>query len=404
MRENLRYDRVYLILNIALAFIMFSNIAIYKRGVEPYLIFIVLSYFGVVILTNILQSRFFKMDNTINLIINLFLLISLVMLYRINETIGVRQCIFMLIGYVIYLSILFLVKDVHKFYKLKWVYFFLSLTFMSMSYLFGVYINGSKNWVDLFGVTFQPSEFGKIFFILYLSCVLKDSRSRGDKYMTIFLLITIFLFLILQKDLGSAGIIFILSMLMYYIKTSKYKFLILIIFSLAIAGGLAYINFPHVRVRIHAWLNPEADPMGVSYQVLQGFFAMGSGGFLGRGLYGGDLEFIPVNYTDYIFVSIVEELGIITGIFIVILYLILVIKIINKVLDMNKHFRSSICVVGFIMLISTQALIILGGTLNLIPLTGVTLPFISYGGSSLISFFIMFSIMQKMLEGECDIE
>lgn len=399
MRENLRCDRIYLILNIVLALIMFTNIGIYKRGVDPYLIFIVLSYMGCILVTNILQSRFFKMDSTINLIINLFLLLSLVMLYRINELIALKQCIFMIFGYGLYLTILFSVKDIHMFYRFKWVYFSLCLIFMSMSYLFGVYINGSKNWITLFGITFQPSEFGKIFLILYLSCVIKDNRSKLDKYITILLLITIFGFLILQKDLGSAGIIFILSMLMYYVKTSKYKFLTLILFSLSIAGVLAYIKFPHVRVRIHAWLNPESDPMGVSYQVLQGFFAMGSGGFLGRGLYGGDLEFIPVNYTDYIFVSIVEELGVITGIFVVILYFMLFIKVTNRVLTMKGNFRSSICVVGFIILISTQALIILGGTLNLIPLTGVTLPFISYGGSSLISFFLMFSIMQKMLEG-----
>ncbi|WP_242838767.1 FtsW/RodA/SpoVE family cell cycle protein [Candidatus Arthromitus sp. SFB-mouse-NL] len=295
---------------------------------------------------------------------------------------------------------MFFGRNIHEFVRFKWIYFFLSLVLMSLSFLFGEYINGSKNWISFFGITFQPSEFGKIFVILYLSSILRNNRDKIDKYMAIFLILFSLIFLILQKDLGTAIIIIFLSMLMYYIRTSKYKFLLIIIIATLILGVLAYINFPHVRVRIHAWLNPESDPNFTTYQVLQGFFAMGSGGFLGRGLYRGNLELIPVNYTDYIFVSIVEELGIFTGILITLLYFLFFIKVMKNSMKMKAKDESKLLMVGFNIIIALQTTIILGGVLNLIPLTGITLPFISYGGSSIISMFIMFGIMQKLLEGD----
>lgn len=401
MVENINEKKLYFILNLALSFIVFLNLFVAKRSLDFYLCFILIAYISIISIVYLFQKNIFKKaDNSLNLIINLFVLLGLTIIYRINPTIAFKQCILFLFGYMLYFIIMFFVKDMNEFFKFKWVYFCLVLIFMSISFLFGKYINGSKNWISLFGITFQPSEFGKIFIILYLSSVLRSNRDKLDKYMTIFLIFFSLTILTLQKDLGTAVIVFVLSMLMYYVRTSKYKFLMFIIISTLILGVLAYINFPHVRVRIHAWLNPESDPNRTTYQVLQGFFAMGYGGFLGRGLYKGNLELIPVNYTDYIFVSIVEELGIFTGLLIVILYFLFFIKVMKNSLKMKSKDESKLIMIGFNVIIALQATIILGGVLNLIPLTGVTLPFISYGGSSIISLFIMFGIMQKILEGD----
>ena len=401
MVENINEKKLYFILNLALSFIVFLNLFVAKRSLDFYLCFILIAYISIISIVYLFQKNIFKkVDNSLNLIINLFVLLGLTIIYRINPTIAFKQCILFLFGYMLYFIIMFFVKDMNEFFKFKWVYFCLVLIFMSISFLFGKYINGSKNWISLFGITFQPSEFGKIFIILYLSSVLRNNRDKLDKYMAIFLIFFSLTILTLQKDLGTAVIIFVLSMLMYYVRTSKYKFLMFIIISTLILGVLAYINFPHVRVRIHAWLNPESDPNRTTYQVLQGFFAMGYGGFLGRGLYKGNLELIPVNYTDYIFVSIVEELGIFTGLLIVILYFLFFIKVMKNSLKMKSKDESKLIMIGFNVIIALQATIILGGVLNLIPLTGVTLPFISYGGSSIISLFIMFGIMQKILEGD----
>ncbi|BAK55855.1 cell cycle protein, FtsW/RodA/SpoVE family [Candidatus Arthromitus sp. SFB-mouse-Japan] len=400
MVENVNEKKLYFVLNLILSIIVFLNLLVGKRSIDFYLCFISISYILIISIVSLLQFLVFKVDSSLNLIVNLFVLLGLTIIYRINPAMAFKQCILFLFGYIFYLLIMFFGRNIHEFVRFKWIYFFLSLVLMSLSFLFGEYINGSKNWISFFGITFQPSEFGKIFVILYLSSILRNNRDKIDKYMAIFLILFSLIFLILQKDLGTAIIIIFLSMLMYYIRTSKYKFLLIIIIATLILGVLAYINFPHVRVRIHAWLNPESDPNFTTYQVLQGFFAMGSGGFLGRGLYRGNLELIPVNYTDYIFVSIVEELGIFTGILITLLYFLFFIKVMKNSMKMKAKDESKLLMVGFNIIIALQTTIILGGVLNLIPLTGITLPFISYGGSSIISMFIMFGIMQKLLEGD----
>lgn len=395
-REKL-CNRIYFLLNILLSLILFLNIVFFKKIIDFKLGFIIIAYFSLIVINKLLSVYMFKCDQSLSLIVNLFLLISIVILYRINPKIAFKQMIFIIIGYTIYFFIMYFVKDIYRFYKFKNIYFILTLIFMSLSFLFGKYINGSKNWISLFGITFQPSEFGKIFLVLYVSSVLRDNRNKKDKYLCMFLLGCILTFLVLQKDLGTSLIVFVVVMIMYYIKTYKYKFLLFSFVATLISGIIAYFKFNHVRVRIKAWLMPENDPNGSSYQVLQGFFAMGSGGLFGKGLYRGNLEYIPVNYTDYIFVSIVEEFGILTGIIIVFLYFLFFIRIFSGSMMIKGSFENILLVLGFSILISIQTFLILGGTLNLIPLTGVTLPFISYGGSSLISMFVMFSIIQKVL-------
>lgn len=393
------YPKLFFVLNLVVAIFMFLNIVIVKREITLQLFFIIVSYFFLVIINNIFNFYIFKADRSLSLIVNIFILISVVMLYRINSKIAIKQMIFIIIGYTIYFLIMFLVKDISEFYKFKWFYFILSFFFMSISFLFGKYVNGSKNWISLFGITFQPSEFGKIFLVLYITSVLRDNREKLDKYLSIILIFSVVSFLVMQRDLGTALIVFIVIMITYYIKTFKYKFLLFSSICTLIGGISAYLKFNYVRVRINAWLNPEIDPDGVSYQVLQGFFSMGSGGFLGRGLYGGDLGFIPVNYTDYMFVSIVEEFGIIMGMIIIVLYFLFFFRVFIMSTLIKGSFEKILLLLSFIILISFQAILILGGILNLIPLTGVTLPFISYGGSSIISMFIVFSIIQKVMEG-----
>lgn len=389
----------FLILNLILCFIMFFNIVIVKREMDKILIFIILSYISILFSNYFLNNKVFKGDDTLLFILNIFILISEVILYRINPLISLKQMIFIIIGYSIYLFIMWFIGDMSKFYKFKWIYFILTLSLMSLSFLFGRYINGSKNWISIFGVTFQPSEFGKIFLILYICSVLRDNRNKIDKYMSVFLISIIILVLILQKDLGSAMIVFIISMVTYYIKTSKYKFLIFSFIFSIIGGFFAYLKFSHVRVRVNAWINPEIDPNGISYQVLQGFFSMGSGGLFGSGLYGGNLSLIPVNYTDYILVSIMEEFGVLMGIIIVSLYFLFFFRVFMISLFSEYISEVRLLTLSCVVLISFQAILIISGILNLIPLTGVTLPFISYGGSSIVSMFIIFSLIQKGIGG-----
>ena len=399
MIDENKYYRNFYILNLFLALCMFLNIVILKGNRDKYLGILICVYLSFIVSNRILNKKLFKCDESLSLIINVLILISIIMLYRINRHIAMKQCFFIVIGYISYLLIMFYVKDINEFYKYKVIYFILTAVFMSLSFFFGKYINGSKNWVSLFGITFQPSEFGKIFLILYISSLFKNEITFKDITMVTCLFLLIFGCFILQKDLGTLLIIFLTTLFIYYIKTGNNKILIFSFLFLALSAIVSYKLIPHVKVRIDAWLFPHKDPFGVSYQVLQGFFSMGYGGFLGKGLYYGSLEFIPVNYTDYIFVSIVEEFGIITGIIITMFYFIFFLRIIIKIFTSENN-KSSILILilGFTLLISIQAILILGGIINLIPLTGVTLPFVSYGGSSIISLFIIFSLMQKVLK------
>lgn len=392
-----RRQGTFFVLNLFLAFILFSNIIFVKKNLDSKLLTLIIVYIFFLFLNEVLSFFVFKSDRILDLIISIFILISLVMIYRINENFAMRQILFIGIGYIFYFLIMIFPFDINKFYKFKWMYFYLSVIFMSLSFLIGISVNGSKNWVSIFGIRFQPSEFGKIFLILYFVCVFQNLKFKRDKILFVCLMILFSAFLFLQKDLGTLVIIFSTVLVMYYIKTSKYKF----IFLGGIIGILgfifSYFKFHHVKVRVISWINPNADPYGYSYQTLQGFFSMGSGGFLGRGLYGGSLEFVPTNYTDYIFVSIVEEFGILTGIIIVILYFVFLIRGFILSFYSTKRQGESFLALSFVILISIQTLLILGGVLNLIPLTGVTLPFLSYGGSSIISSLIMFAIIKKTL-------
>lgn len=396
MIKESKYYEIFYVLNMIIACCMFLNIVVANGKVEKNLYVLIFVYGILTILSWILSIKF-KLDGSLNLIVNVLILFSLVMLYRIDIKIAMRQCFFLSIGYLFYIIIMFYIKDISKFYKFKMVYFFLTIIFMSASFLFGKYINGSKNWVTLFGITFQPSEFGKIFLILYIASILRNKVSLKDKIMVLSLMGTMGIIFLLQKDLGTLLIIFTIGFLMYYLKTGNNLLLIFSSVFILIGGFIAYKLIPHVRVRINAWIFPHKDPYGVSYQVLQGFFSMGYGGFLGRGLYQGKLNYIPVNYTDYIFVSIVEEFGIFAGILIIILYFIFLLRVFMKVFYGIEN-ETKLLTLGFSLLISIQAILILGGIINLIPLTGVTLPFVSYGGSSIISLFIIFSLIQKLLK------
>ena len=165
MKKEYTYPKIFFVLNLLMAFVMFLNIIIVKKKIDMHSFILIISYFFLVIINRILNSLLFDVDEILNLIINIFILISIVILYRISNNVALKQMIFIIIGYFIYFLFMFFVKDISVFYKFKWIYFILTFFLMSLSFLFGKYVNGSKNWISLFGITFQPSEFGKIFLI-----------------------------------------------------------------------------------------------------------------------------------------------------------------------------------------------------------------------------------------------
>ena len=209
-------------------------------------------------------------------------------------------------------------------------------------------------------------------------------------------------FLFLQKEVGTAVLLFLVFNVLFYVYEENRKLISLNFIGAIVMSAVGYLIFSHVRVRVDIWLDPWKDIAGRGYQIAQSLFAIGEGGFFGTGIGLGHPDFIPEVHTDFIFSAICEEMGLFTGIGVIMLFMIMVYRGIKIALAQHNLFYR-ILALGIACTIGFQAFIILGGVINMIPLTGITLPFISYGGSSLISGFISLAILQVASE-ELDIQ
>jgi len=266
-----------------------------------------------------------------------------------------------------------------------------------MASLIGTEVNGSQNWVIYHGIGFQPSEFGKLFLVAYLASALKDYDDLASLIQPGIIVMVSLGFVVLQKDLGSALIIFGIAITMLYIATSRLKYILTCFVLFMIGCVISYKIFDHVRLRVTIWQNPWPYALNKSYQVVQSLIAIASGGLFGAGLGQGHPEFVPVNATDFIFAAICEDLGLMTGFAIIILYFLLFYRCMRAAFYVEDRF-SRLLTVGYSAMIASQVLVIIGGVTNMIPLTGITLPLISYGGSSILIVLFSLGIIQKVSE------
>ena len=259
--------------------------------------------------------------------------------------------------------------------------------------LFGTSKYGSVNWLKIGPVTFQPSEIVKFLFIFYLASVFRKRVELKELLITGTLSAGIVLLLVLQKDLGSALIFFMTYMVMLYISTSNEILFFAGMGAASVAATLAYHLFSHVRVRVAAWKNPWSDIDGGEYQIVNSLFAITTWGLLGSGLTKGMPHSIPVVESDFIFAAICEEMGVLFGMGIVCLYIMLFFRGILVVIRCQRRYYSLLAA-GVVTMFAFQAFLIIGGVIKLIPLTGVTLPFVSYGGSSVLVSIMMIGLLQ----------
>lgn len=345
----------------------------------------------------IIRKFFSDGDKYIFIFSSILSVIGMVMLYRINMASSIKQIIWFAIGVTGFILIVVLLPDLKSFSKHKYFYLIVTMIFMGMATLIGKEINGSKNWIIIAGYSFQPSEFGKLFFVAYLASELKDYKNFKDLIIPAFMVMICLGFMVLQKDLGSALIFFGISITMLYIATSKFRYVAACIGLFAIGATISYKLFDHVRVRVDIWSNPWQYANGKAYQVVQSMFSIASGGLTGSGLGLGHPEYVPVNTTDFIFAALCEELGILIGFAIIILYFLLFYRCMRAAVYGEDEF-SKLLVVGYSAMIASQVLVIVGGVMNAIPLTGITLPLVSYGGSSMLITFFSLGIIQKISE------
>lgn len=399
-KETIMLSLIYI-----LCIALFTNLAIIKDPIDKNAL-----YFGgilcvVIFIAHFIVRKFYPNGDKFILTFScLLVVIGIAMLYRINPKVAEKQLMWFLLSIVIYIIILKLFPDFRKFSKYKNVYMIFILIFMPMALIIGTEVFGAKNWVIIGPVSFQPSEFGKIALVLYLSAALKEYKAGNNsksniKHLIQPALIVMFSLgcMVLQRDLGSALMFFGISITMLYIATGNKLYIITCLILSAIGSFVSYNIFGHVRQRVEIWRNPWAYAQDQGYQIVQGLYSISSGGMFGSGLGQGYPGFVPVNTTDYIFAIICEEFGMVFGIGIMIVYFLLFYRCIRTAFVTDDEFLQ-LNAVGFSAMIACQILVIIGGIFAIIPLTGIALPLLSYGGSSMLTMFFALGILQKISE------
>jgi peptidoglycan glycosyltransferase len=341
------------------------------------------------------QVSYRKMSQPVFRNMMMLLIIGFIMITRLSFDQGVRQFSIATVALAGCLIVPMLIERLRTLRKLSWVYGLAGLLTLIIVLFFGHVQNGAKNWIFLGGIKFQPSEFVKLLFIFFVASAL--SKKHDFKRVVVVTLMAALhvIVLVAEKDLGGALLFFITFMIMLYSATGHMIYML--------AGGvfgvgaatLAYQVFAHVRVRVTAFINPFAVIEHEGYQVTQSLFAIGTGGFTGMGLTQGLPSSIPVAESDFIFSAISEELGAVFGICIILICLSSFIMFINISVKFKDPFYK-IMALGLSAIYITQVFLNIGGAIKCIPSTGVTLPLVSYGGSSVLSSVLMFSIIQGM--------
>lgn len=355
-------------------------------------------------LTTFVLKKFKMGDTYIALIVSLILSMSLAMQLRLSTEVGIKQFIWFLIGMGFFIVTSSIYRLLNKRIRFIWFFYALMIFLFIMTLIIGVRINGAKNWIMIGGFSFQPSEFIKILFVFFMASFVSNPEALRlkirDKIVpskwTLMAMVFIVLgFFVLQREFGTALLIFMVYLSIVYVFEKAITFVAINAAFAGIAALLAVQIMPHLQVRVDSWLNPYADIAGKGYQITQSLFAIGSGSFFGTGLGLGYPHFIPNVETDFIFSAICEEMGIFGGIAIIVLFMLLVYRGIKICLRLRDPYTKALAF-GLTTTIGFQTFIIIGGVTKVIPLTGITLPFVSYGGSSLISSFLILGLLQAL--------
>jgi cell division protein FtsW (lipid II flippase) len=338
----------------------------------------------------------------------MLLAIGFLVLTRLDFDKALKQFKIVAVSLVLGILIPYCIKKFRFLEKFTWIFGLAGALALSVVLVLGVATNGSKISYSLGGYTFQPSEFVKILFVFFVAGMYSKSKSLYQVVMTTMVAAFHVIVLVFSKDLGSALIFFVVYVVMVFVATRNYFYLILGTLAGCGAGVIAAKIFSHVRVRIQAWRDPWSYIDGSGYQITQSLFAIGTGGWFGMGLYQGDPTAIPYVEADFIFSAIAEELGVFFSICLILVCVSCFIAFMNVAMRLkNEYYR--LVAVGLAVTYIFQIFLTIGGGTRLIPLTGVTLPLVSYGGSSVLTTIIMFCIIQGLYciraeEGEHDVK
>lgn len=332
------------------------------------------------------------------LIINnmcMLITIGFIMLTRLSYDQSTKQFTILAVGTVIALIIPVIIRKMRILTKWAWVYAVLGIGLLGVVAVIARSTYGAKLSLSVGGITLQPSEFVKILFVFFAAGMLAKSIEFKNIVITTGLAAFHVLILVISTDLGSALIFFITYLMMLYVATKDIRYLLAGFAAGAVAAVAAYFLFSHVRVRVEIWQDPFKEYEGGGYQVAQALFAIGAGGWFGTGLFQGSPGAIPIVDQDFMFAAIVEELGGIFAICLVLICMSCFIMFVNISMKLEEDFYRYVAF-GLGCLYGVQVFLTVGGAMKMIPMTGVTLPLISTGGSSLLSTLASFSIIQGL--------
>jgi len=339
--------------------------------------------------------------------------IGLTMIYRIEPDRALRQGVWVVVGVVLLAGLLFFLRDHRALDRIKYTLGIAAIVFLALPAVpgLGTTINGATLWVHIGPLTFQPGEFAKVFLVVFLAGYLRDNREMlsmgigryglpSPKHFGPLLVIWggAMLVLVQTKDFGGGLLYFSIFLAMVYIATARWPYVVIGLVMFALGAWGVYQIAPHIADRISIWLDPWADPYEQGYQLVQSIYAIAGGGLFGQGLGRGVLitdagtTYIPYLETDFIYSAIAQELGLAGAAALITLYLVFVYRGFRIAMQADDGF-SKLLAAGLTSALAIQAFIIIGGVSGLIPLTGITLPFVSYGGSSIVANFVLLGLL-----------
>lgn len=325
----------------------------------------------------------------------MLLAVGLIMLTRINYDLAWKQFIIVSGGMALSLLVPVIIRKVKFLANLRKFYGIVGVIALLAVIVVGRVSNGAILGFEVAGISIQPSELVKIVFVFFVAASFYASTEFKNIVITTAVAAAHVLILVASTDLGAAVIIFVVYLVMLYVATRQPLYMLAGLGAGSGASVVAYHLFSHVKIRVVAWQDPIASYDNGGYQVAQSLFAIGTGGWFGMGLFQGSPMSIPVRESDFIFSALSEEMGLIFALCLVLIFLSCYIMFLNIAMQLKDRFYKLVAL-GLGTCYIFQVFLNIGGVIKFIPSTGVTLPLVSYGGSSIISTLIMFGIIQGL--------
>ncbi|MGN0264126.1 MAG: FtsW/RodA/SpoVE family cell cycle protein [Oliverpabstia sp.] len=388
--------RRQIILMLFMNFIAYAVLYLQTEDIKMLVMYV--SVLAFILLVQLLYRVIYKKGNLL-IVNNMCMLLSIgfLILSRLKFDKAIKQFQIVVLSMALSFIVPVIVRKVKLLKDLTWLYGIVGIGLLGLVLVLATISGGAKLSIEIGGVTFQFSELVKITFVFFVAGMLREDQSFKRVVITTVVAALHVVILVLSRDLGSALVFFVAYIVMLYVATKKPLYALAGLAAGCLAAVAAYFMFNHVRQRVIAWKDPIAvyDQIGGGYQLAQGLFGISAGGWFGMGLGQGMPTIIPVVDKDFIFAAICEELGAIFAICMLLVCMSCYLMIVNVSMKMSKPFYKLIAM-GLGAEYAFQVFLTVGGSSKFIPLTGITLPLVSYGGSSVICSIMMFAIIQGL--------